>query len=152
MATNDRFIDAPPSSVWDVLADGWLYPVWVVGATRVRDVDDAWPAEGSRIHHSVGVWPMVVDDDTEVVEARPAALLKLQARLWPFGEAAVTLRLTASGAGTNVVIEEDLVAGPSMLVPEPVRRLGLKVRNAETLKRLAYVAEGRRQPDRAGSV
>jgi hypothetical protein len=91
---------------------------------------------------------MALDDNTEVVEARPGAMLKLRARLWPFGEASVTIRLTASGAGTHVVIEEDAVSGPGKLVPEPLRRLGLKVRNVETLKRLAYVAEGRRQPDR----
>jgi hypothetical protein len=152
MATNNRFIDAPTSSVWDVLADGWLYPVWVVGATRVRDVDDTWPAVGSKIHHSVGVWPMTIDDNTEVVESRPGALLKLRARVWPFGEASVTIRLTASGAGTEVVIEEDAVAGPGRFVPEPLRAVPLKVRNVETLKRLAFVAEGRRQPDRAGSA
>ena len=29
----------PPSAVWAVLADGWLYPVWVVGAARMREVD-----------------------------------------------------------------------------------------------------------------
>jgi uncharacterized protein YndB with AHSA1/START domain len=151
MSANHRLIDAPPAQVWDVLADGWLYPVWVVGATRVRDVDEHWPAEGALIHHSVGVWPMAIDDNTEVLEAIPGSLLRLRARLWPLGEASVTLRLTASGAGTDVVIEEDVVAGPGRLVPEPVRNLMLKVRNVETLDRLAYVAEGRRQPDRTGA-
>jgi uncharacterized protein YndB with AHSA1/START domain len=152
MATNHRFIHAPPADVWDVLADGWLYPVWVVGATRLRDVDDTWPAEGACLHHSVGVWPLDLDDNTEVVESRPSSLLVLRARARPLGEAAVTIRLTASGAGTDVVIEEDAVAGPGRLVPEPLRRVMLKVRNLETLQRLAYVAEGRRRPDRAGSV
>ena len=152
MATNQRFIDSPPTSVWNVLADGWLYPVWVVGATRVRMVDATWPEKGSRIHHSIGVWPMDLDDDTEVVEAKPETLLTLRARGWPLGEASVTIRLTASGAGTDVVIEEDAVAGPGTLVHEPVRRLILKVRNVETLKRLAFVAEGRREPTRIGSV
>jgi len=32
MATNTRRIKATPEQVWDVLADGWLYPLWVVGA------------------------------------------------------------------------------------------------------------------------
>ena len=150
MATNSRFIDVPPANVWEVLADGWLYPVWVVGATRVREVDDTWPEVGSKIHHSVGVWPMTIDDDTEVMGARPGALLKLRARVWPFGEASVVIRLTASGAGTEVVIEEDAVGGPARFVPKPVRGLSLRIRNVETLKRLAFVAEGRRQPDRTG--
>ncbi len=33
-----RRIEAPPGAVWAVLADGWLYATWVVGASRVRDV------------------------------------------------------------------------------------------------------------------
>lgn len=152
MATNRRFVDAPPDRVWAVLADGWLYPVWVVGATRVRDVDETWPEEGSKIHHSVGVWPMALDDDTEVVEAVPGSMLRLRARGWPIGEADVTVRLTASGGGTDVVIDEDAVRGPGTWVPEPLRRVVLRVRNVETLKRLAYVAEGRGEPARTGSV
>jgi Polyketide cyclase / dehydrase and lipid transport len=147
VATNRRLIHASPHAVWNVLADGWLYPVWVVGATRVRDVDENWPEAGSKIHHSVGVWPMALDDDTEVVEARSGTMLTLRARGWPIGEASVRIRLTAAGAGTDVVIEEDAVRGPGTLVPEPVRRIMLKVRNVETLKRLAYVAEGRHVPE-----
>jgi hypothetical protein len=27
-----------------VLHDGWTYPVWVVGASRMRGVDPGWPA------------------------------------------------------------------------------------------------------------
>ena len=152
MAVNRRFVDAPPATVWEVLADGWLYPVWVVGATRLRDVEDAWPTRGSRIHHSVGVWPLALDDDTEVLEATPGVMLKLRARLWPVGEASVTIRMTASNTGTDVELEEDAVAGPVRLLPGPVRRLMFRVRNVETLRRLAYVAEGRRQPTRAGSA
>src|SRR4029078_6425420 len=111
MAVTRRFVDAPPETVWEVLADGWLYPVWVVGATRLRDVEDAWPTRGSRIHHSVGVWPLALDDDTEVLEATPGVMLKLRARLWPVGEASVTIRMTASGSGTGVALEEDCGAG-----------------------------------------
>jgi uncharacterized protein YndB with AHSA1/START domain len=152
MATNHRYIDAPPDQVWSVLADGWLYPVWVVGATRVRDVDVTWPDPGSKIHHSIGVWPMDLDDDSEVVEAVPASMLKLRARGWPLGEASVTIRLTASGGGTEVEIEEDAVRGPGTLLPEPLRRVVLRVRNTETLKRLAFVAEGRRVSPPIGAV
>jgi hypothetical protein len=49
-----RTVHASPAEIWDVLADGWLYPVWVVGASRMREVEDGWPAEGSRLHHSLG--------------------------------------------------------------------------------------------------
>ena len=100
MTVNSRLIEAPPQAVWDVLADGWLYPSWVVGASRIRAVDPAWPAVGSLIHHSFGVWPLVIDDNTEVLDASPPTLLRLRARGWPAGEAEVVLRLSADGAGT----------------------------------------------------
>lgn len=55
--TVTRVVKAPIDAVWAVLADGWSYPVWVVGASRVRDVDAGWPAVGTRIHHAFGPWP-----------------------------------------------------------------------------------------------
>ena len=54
MSENTTVINASIDDVWSVLSDGWLYPLWVVGASRMRDVDPDWPAVGSRIHHSVG--------------------------------------------------------------------------------------------------
>lgn len=44
-----RDVDAPARAVWDVLADGWLYPLWVVGAARMRDVDHGWPAGAAEV-------------------------------------------------------------------------------------------------------
>ena len=38
MSTRSRSIKATPAQVWSVLADGWLYPLFVVGASRMRDV------------------------------------------------------------------------------------------------------------------
>ena len=143
MTVNVRTINASPEAVWEVLSDGWLYPLWVVGASRMRDVDPSWPQVGSKLHHSVGVWPALLDDNTEVTDAEPLRMLALRARAWPFGEAAVVLRLNEYGGGTRVVIEEDAVSGPGKLVPKPARAPGLKWRNVETLRRLAYIAERR---------
>jgi uncharacterized protein YndB with AHSA1/START domain len=136
-------IQASPDEVWRVLADGWLFPLWVVGATRMRDVDDTWPEPGSRAHHSVGVWPVVINDHTEVTECTPGRLLTLRARAWPGGEADVILRIEGNGAGSQVEIEEDLVSGPGRFVPAPVRSLVLSIRNRESLRRLAWLAERR---------
>ena len=144
MTHNTRIIDATPQKVWDVLADGWLYPLWVVGASRMREVDDHWPEVGSRIHHSVGVWPALLDDHTEVTDATPGTSLTLRARAWPAGEAAVHLRLTPAADGTEVRIEEDVVSGPGTLTPPPLRGLSLTWRNTESLRRLAFIAERRR--------
>jgi uncharacterized protein YndB with AHSA1/START domain len=143
MSTNSRLVHATPEQVWDVLADGWLYPLWVVGATRMREVDDNWPEVGARLHHSVGTWPLVIDDSTEVVEAVPGHLLVLHARAWPTGTAGVTIRLEGVGTETEVTIEEDAQKGPGRLIPKPLRDLPLRWRNTESLRRLAYVAERR---------
>ena len=37
-----RSVAAPAEAVWAVLADGWQYATWVVGASRVRAVDAGW--------------------------------------------------------------------------------------------------------------
>ena len=144
MTTVERVIKTTPQRVWDVLADGWLYPLWVVGATRMREVDQDWPAVGSRIHHSVGVWPAALDDDTEVVASESQHRLELQARGWPFfGEARVVLELEPVSDGTRVRMAEDAVTGPGKLVPSPLRQPLLTWRNVESLRRLAFIVEGR---------
>ena len=57
-------MEAPPERVFDALVDAWLLPVWVVGATHIRDVDDNWPEPGSVVHHQVGAWPFTISDVT----------------------------------------------------------------------------------------
>jgi uncharacterized protein YndB with AHSA1/START domain len=143
MNTVKRTVSAPPDAVWKVLADGWMYPLWVVGATRMREVEDEWPQVGARIHHSVGTWPVVLDDDTEVVESVPASKLVLRARAWPTGEAHVSIRIEPHRSGATITMEEDVVRGPARLVPKPVRAPVLKWRNTECLRRLGWLTERR---------
>jgi len=136
-------MQATPGQVWDVLADGWLYPLWVVGASRMREVDREWPAVGACLHHSIGAWPLLVDDTTEVVDVAPGRSLVLHARARPTGVAAVRITLEPSSSDTVVVIEEDAHSGPAKLVPRLLRDPGLTWRNVESLRRLAYLAERR---------
>lgn len=143
MSTTSRQVDATLDRVWSVLADGWLYPLFVVGASRMRDVDEGWPAVGTRLHHSVGSWPLLIDDTTEVLEVEERSRLVLQARGWPAGEARVEFVLEPTGDATLVTIHEDATAGPGLLVPKPLRDVQLRLRNEESLQRLAYVVEGR---------
>jgi hypothetical protein len=97
--TATRDTSATPDQVWAVMADGWTYSQWVVGNGRMRAVDADWPAPGSKIHHTIGVWPLIINDET-VVEARtPRQELVLLARVRPFGRARITLRLAASPTG-----------------------------------------------------
>jgi uncharacterized protein YndB with AHSA1/START domain len=134
-------VAATPQDVWAVLADGWLYALWVVGATSLRDVEESWPAEGARIHHSVGAWPAVVHDATKVLEVEPERMLYLRAALWPAGEANVRMTLAPDGDGTRVVMEEEVASGPMALIPKLAYGPLLKWRNVESTRRLANLAE-----------
>lgn len=139
-----RDVDASASAVWDVLADGWFYPMWVVGAARMRDVDPDWPSVGSRLHHSVGNWPLLLDDKTEVLEVDPPRRLRLKTHGWPAGAAEVIVEVDDVGERhSRLHIREDAVEGPGALVPRPVRQLAIGPRNRETLRRLALLVEGR---------
>lgn len=143
MSVNTTTVRATPTQVWEILSDGWLYPLWVVGATRMREVDDHWPAVGARLHHSAGVWPLVIDDTTEVLDAEPGSMLRLRARGWPAGEAEVVITLTPQGSDTLVELREDATAGPGRWVPSPLRTPLIGWRNVEALRRLTALAEGR---------
>jgi hypothetical protein len=143
VSTTTRVMQCDAESVWAVLADGWLYPLFVVGASRMREVDESWPAAGSRLLHSVGAWPALLDDATECLECEPASRLRLSAHAWPSGRAEVTFTLRETARATEVTLEEDAASGPARLVPGPVRSPLLHWRNTETLRRLSHLAEGR---------
>ena len=49
MAKNVRTMNCHPDDVFRVLSDAWLYPAWVVGASRMRDVDEATTGPGGRV-------------------------------------------------------------------------------------------------------
>lgn len=145
--TISRDVDAPAEAVWKVLADGWLYPLWVVGAARMREVDDHWPQVGAELHHSVGNWPVLLDDSTEVLDVDPGRMIRLKARGWPAGAAEVVVEIEGRGATSRVHIREDAIEGPGALVPKPLRQLAIGPRNREALRRLAFLAEGRTTAD-----
>lgn len=137
-------VEAPIDQVWAVLADGWSYAGWVVGASHIRTVDPGWPKPGARIHHSVGPWPLTIEDTTEVVRCEPSRLLELDARAWPAGTARITLTLAArSESVTQVVMREASRRGPLSLLPGFVENALLVPRNRESLARLESLARGR---------
>jgi uncharacterized protein YndB with AHSA1/START domain len=147
-----RTISAGPEQVWAVLADGWSYPLWVVGASHMREVEPDWPAPGSRIHHSVGPWPLQVKDSTTVLASDPGRYLELEASMWPTGAAQVWITLTPQGNGaTEVAMSELFIKGPLRLLPEPVQDAFFRVRNTECLARLADITENREAKRRAAA-
>jgi hypothetical protein len=143
VAINRRFMACSPEDVFAILSNGWLYPTWVVGASRMRDVEKSWPAVSATIHHSFGVWPLLINDSTSIIEWDPPRHALLKARGWPAGSAHVALDVAPVERGCTVTITEDAVEGPGRrLLPEPVRTAALLPRNKETLQRLAFLAEG----------
>ena len=141
-----RDIAAPRERVWDVLANGWTLAQWVVGNSRMRAVDDDWPAPGSRILHSVGLWPLVINDETVVVSSTPNEELVLLAKGGLAGKARITLRLSDIPDGTRVEMSEVAVAGPMRALPDRLQLLAFWPRNRECTWRLAGLAE-RLTPD-----
>lgn len=137
-------VPAAREQVFAVLADGWTYSSWVVGASHIREVDAGWPAEGTRIHHSVGSWPLLVKDTTVVRAVLRPQLLELDARAWPFGAALVRLELTETAPNTTEVrMFEEVVRGPGRVLPQAMQAALLVPRNRETLRRLSDLAIGR---------
>ncbi|MGI8710452.1 MAG: SRPBCC family protein [Acidimicrobiales bacterium] len=139
-------IAASPEQVFAVLADGWAYSNWVTGTSHMRAVDADWPAVGSKIHHAAGVWPAVARDETVVELNIAGQRLELTARGRPFGEARVVIELTAEGTGTRADLGETPIAGPGKWLNNPGTEALLTRRNAESLARLAAIAERRTHP------
>lgn len=141
MTETSRIIDTTPDRIFAVLADGWSYASWVVGAAHIRDVDPGWPAVGTRIHHRVGPWPLQIDDQTSVRAVEPDAKLELDAQLWPLGAGSIEVRLEpVSATSTRVRMSETLTSGVGRALPDAVQALLLRPRNAEALKRLDDIA------------
>jgi hypothetical protein len=135
---------ATRKQVWDVIADGWTYSQWVVGNSRMRAVDPDWPNPGSTIEHSIGVWPMVLDDETVVEECVPLEHLVLLAKGRPFGKARITMRLSdIEGGGCRIEMSEVPVGAPLGWVPERLALAAAAPRNRECTWRLAALAERR---------
>ncbi len=143
MSTVTQLFHSPSADVWKVIANGWLYSGWVVGASRIRAVDEQWPQPGSTLHHSVGSWPFLIDDSTRVTGMEAGRTLELLARGWPLGEAKVVITLEDLGdPQCRVTIAEDAVRGPGKVVPKALRDPLIAGRNRETLKRLELMAAG----------
>lgn len=146
MSTTRRRAACSAEDVFRVMADGWSYPSWVVGAARVRAVDTQWPQVDARIHHSVGTWPLILDDTSSVMESQAPNHLRLRVRAWPAGEAEVDITVADEADGCLITMTEVAVRGPAKLIPGPVENAALRLRNRESLMRLAFLAERRSEP------
>lgn len=139
MSRNETYISARPEEVFDVLATPSTYSEWVVGSSEIHRSDSAWPAEGSIFEHSQGLRPLRVHDTTRVLESDPPHLLVLEVRIRPFMIGRVEFGVFPAADGTRVVMHEEPIGGFARVIMNPGLDLMLKVRNAETLRRLRNV-------------
>lgn len=141
MAHNVEFFRAPIETVFRVLADGWRYADWVVGAQRVRAVDDGFPSVGTKIHHTAGVGPLKLKDNTEVVDLEWPKKLVFHARARPTGVARVTMTLQEAAGGTVVQMHEFPVRGLAAKLDSIALDLTIWARNVRSLRRLRRIVE-----------
>lgn len=151
MAVNRVHVDAPPESVFAALTDPHTYPEWLAGAKKIRDVDADWPAVGSRFHHQVGVGPVRINDNTEVVEIDAPNRLVLEVRARPVGRGKTTFVLREDGAGCALTVEEHPITTPLRVLTGPVLDASIHLRNAGSLKRLKRFVEQRSAANRSAS-
>ncbi len=143
MAHNEIHVDASPEAVFAVLADPRSYARWVVGSRRIRSADPDWPARGTTFDHSVGVGPLQLSDHSTVEESERPHRLRMLVRARPFSRAHVDLRMTAEPAGgTRVEMDEYAADLRSRLFFNRLTDPLLRLRNAESLRRLKALAEG----------
>ena len=134
-------VHAPPERVFAVLADAGRYAGWVVGADDVRDADDEWPAPGAELHHSQGVRPLVLKDETRVVESEPPRRLVLHAEIEPLGTLLIELALEDEAGDTRLTMTETPHSGAVRLARNPLGDRLLAWRNGAALRRLKAIAE-----------
>jgi uncharacterized protein YndB with AHSA1/START domain len=144
MARNVATFPVPIHQVFAVLSDPKTYAYWVVGADSIRDADASWPAVGAKLYHRVGVGPLKLNDNTEVLEVIEPVRLVLQARARPLGSARVILDLIDLGDGTQVTMVEGPGDRISRLLHNPIADFLLRRRNDEALRRLGKLAGERK--------
>ena len=145
MAVTQRLMRGlTPEAVFDVLRDGRSYGHWVVGTRKIRRVEEGWPQPGTKLHYTIGYWPVRKDDRTCSLAYAPDARLELEAHAWPAGTALITITTEPADDGTLVSIDEYPARGPAKLLRNPATDLLIKARNVETLRRLERLAAERR--------
>lgn len=103
--------------MWDALVDVRTYPTWLIGARRIRSVDEGWPAPGTAFHHVVGIGPLTIADATRSVAVEDSRRLELEVRARPAIVATVVFELRDVPEGTEVTMEERPTGVYRLLAP-----------------------------------
>ena len=127
--------------MWAILADGHTYSDWVVGSAESRMVEPDYPSPGSRLHHTQFLPKVGVKDTSTVLEAEEPRHLLLEVRVRPLLVSKVQFQLEDQGGETELTMWEWGTGGPLPKLMGPLFELSLRLRNAETLRRLRKLAE-----------
>lgn len=140
MIAAQEHVRASPEVVFDAVADARWYPEWLVGAKRIRHVDDTWPRPGASFAHTVGAGPLRLRGSTSVLDSDRPRRLELRAGIGPLGAARVRFTVEPEDDGTRLTIEEEPERGAVRLLWSTPGRsllaLGLWGRNALSIRAL----------------
>lgn len=141
-ACNEIVVEAPPTRVWALLADGHTYPDWVVGSAESRKVEPDYPSPGATLHHTQILPKVGLKDTSTVLFSEEPRRMRLEVRVRPFLVSHVEFTLVPEGKGrTHVTMCEWPTGYPVAWLLRPLLGPGFKIRNAETLRRLRNLAE-----------
>lgn len=143
MAFTSREVQASAAAAFAVLIDPETYPLWLVGAKRIREVDDGWPRPGSRFHHVVGIGPFQIRDESIALDLDPGTMLRLKVKARPFVSAVATFRVVGNDERCVVTLEEEPGLRLIGNLVRPVMDPTIHIRNHRSLRRLATVIESR---------
>ena len=116
----------------------------LVGNSRMRAVDPSWPSPGGTIHHSIGVWPALLNDETVAVACEPLQELVLIAKGRPSGLLANHAAAQCIVNGCRIEMSEVPVSRPLKWLPRWAAGRSMASKSRCTW-RLAALAE-RRKP------
>jgi uncharacterized protein YndB with AHSA1/START domain len=136
MAFVCRHYDAAPADVFAVLVEPRTYPDWLIGAAKIRDVDENFPSPGSKFHHVVGVRPVAIPDHSEVLDVEPNRSLTLLVKARPLFAGVVVFRITGDDDGEGCILTcEEAPTFPVMKdLLRPVIDPLIHVRNQRSLR------------------
>ncbi|MGW6737430.1 SRPBCC family protein [Streptomyces sp. NPDC055013] len=154
MAVRHRLIQAGPSAVWAVLADGNRYAEWVVGTSGSEPLRGRWPETDAAIRYEVRLGPVRLFNETVVRRCEPGVSMELEAHAGALGTARIAIELRPWGRKCLVLVDEHPLQGAGGRLHNVGFEALIQLRHRAMLARLARLCESeakdaRRAPQRA---
>lgn len=141
MAVRHRLIQADPSVVWAVLADGHRYAEWVVGTSRSEPVRGEWPHTGAAIRFQVPLGPLRLVNETVVRRCEEGVCLELEAHAGVLGTARIAIELRPWGEHCLAIVDEHPLRGAGGRLHNVGFDALIQLRHRTMLARLARLCE-----------